>query len=103
MVAAEDIPALTKVYKLRNSLAHNLEFRLSDSDEHDLYGKLSPRQLQFVDDLRNQLATLSDVLVRLRLDLLGLILSLGRPTEPGERSTRLAPLLRACRVKICSA
>jgi hypothetical protein len=68
-----DVVALTALNGLRVQFAHNVDTKLTDQHELNLYNALSRRQRGFVDKLRKPQMTL---LVRLRSDIAGLIRTL---------------------------
>jgi hypothetical protein len=78
-----DEPALNALNKLRNGFAHNLATQLQEQDERDFYNAFSKRQRSFVDHLRTQVDEQVDCMVRLRLDLVGLIIATNESTAPG--------------------
>lgn len=72
-VEAADVGAFTALNRLRVQFAHNIETKLTDQDELNLYNSLSQRQRGIVDSLRKPEMLF---LARLRLDIVGLILAL---------------------------
>lgn len=68
-----DVGAFAALNRLRSQFAHNVDTKLTDQDELDLYNTLSQRQRDRVDSLRKPGMAF---LARLRLDVLGIILAL---------------------------
>jgi hypothetical protein len=68
-----DCAALIALNGLRNKFAHNLETKLDEGNEAQLYKSFSKRQQTFVDELRDTVGL--DHTGRLRCDLAGLIIA----------------------------